>query len=229
MEHSLRTKERILDAAERLLARKGMSGASLRAITAEAEVNLAAVNYHFRSKDSLIRAVIRRRIGPVNQRRLELLAAAEAAAGDAPVPPEEISRAFLEPVVAFGDPPAGRFLASALIGRLYHESTPELLHHFTAELRTVAERFTAAYKRALPHLQPDEVFWRFHFMVGGMAHTLAGAHVLESLSGGTCDAADLEAGIRRLTAFVSAGFAAPPLCNGKDNSARPGKRRRRRR
>lgn len=229
MEPPSHTKEKILDAAERLLARNGMSGTSLRGITAEAGVNLAAVNYHFTSKDSLIRAVIRRRLGPVNQRRLELLAAAEARAGGAPVPPEEISRAFLEPVVAIGDQPAGRSLTSALIGRLYHESTPDLLRHFTAELRTVAERFTAAYRHALPQLPADELLWRFHFMVGGMAHTLAAAHVMEALCGGGCDTADLGAAIRRLTAFVSAGFSAPPLRKGKDKSAPSAKRRRRRR
>ena len=67
------TKERILDAAERLFGRHGIEQSSLRAITAEAGVNLAAVNYHFQSKEVLARAVFARRIGPVNRRRLEML------------------------------------------------------------------------------------------------------------------------------------------------------------
>src|SRR5260370_14585910 len=72
------TKDRILDAAERLFAIQGFEATSLRAITTDAGVNLAAVNYHFQSKDALLRAVIARRIGPVNLRRLELLDACDA-------------------------------------------------------------------------------------------------------------------------------------------------------
>lgn len=81
------TKDRILDAAERLFARDGFDATSLRAITAEAKVNLAAVNYHFQSKEALVQAVIGRRLGPINVRRLELLdgyeAEAAGGAGDA--------------------------------------------------------------------------------------------------------------------------------------------------
>src|SRR5882762_6734178 len=88
------TKTRILDSAEKLFGMSGFEGTSLRDITAEAEVNLAAVNYHFQSKDSLMEAVICRRIEPVNRRRLELL----EATGDNPTV-EQILRAFLVPVI----------------------------------------------------------------------------------------------------------------------------------
>src|SRR5512143_3976610 len=93
------TKDRILDAAERLFAEHGFDATSLRMITAAAGVNLAAVNYHFRSKDSLIEAVFGRRIGPVNKERLEMLTAAEKAAGSDPLSLEAVVRAFVEPVV----------------------------------------------------------------------------------------------------------------------------------
>src|SRR5713226_3885874 len=88
------TKTRILDTAEKLFGEKGFDVTSLRDITAEAEVNLAAVNYHFQSKDSLIDAVIRRRIVPVNRRRLEML----DAAGPEPTV-EQIVEAFLAPII----------------------------------------------------------------------------------------------------------------------------------
>jgi len=67
------TKTRILNAAEKLFGMNGFDATSLRDITAEAQVNLAAVNYHFQSKDSLIDALIERRILPINQRRFEML------------------------------------------------------------------------------------------------------------------------------------------------------------
>src|ERR1700748_619927 len=88
------TKTRILDAAEKLFGENGFDGTSLRDITAEADVNLAAVNYHFQSKDSLIDAVIARRIEPVNRRRIELL----DAAGPNPTV-EQVLEAFIAPVM----------------------------------------------------------------------------------------------------------------------------------
>src|ERR1700679_4226471 len=88
------TKTRILDAAEKLFGEKGFDATSLRDITTEAEVNLAAVNYHFQSKDTLIDAVISRRVEPVNQSRLQML---EEAGSDPTV--EQILIAFLSPIV----------------------------------------------------------------------------------------------------------------------------------
>ena len=58
------TVERILDAAEQLFAEKGFAETSLRLITSKAGVNLAAVNYHFGSKKSLIQAVFTRFLNP---------------------------------------------------------------------------------------------------------------------------------------------------------------------
>src|SRR5512143_118352 len=93
------TKDRILDAAERLFAEHGFDATSLRMITAEAGVNLAAVNYHFRSKDALIEAVFSRCIRPLNRERLRLLAAVEEASGGAPPRLEDVIRAFVTPVI----------------------------------------------------------------------------------------------------------------------------------
>lgn len=58
------TVERILDTAEILFAEKRFAETSLRAITSKAGVNLAAVNYHFGSKESLIQAVFERFLKP---------------------------------------------------------------------------------------------------------------------------------------------------------------------
>src|SRR6516165_8302775 len=92
------TKDRILDAAERLFARDGIEATSLRAITAEAGVNLAAVNYHFQSKDALLDAIIARRIAPLNQRRLEMLDRIEAEFPSGPLPLERVLDAFFRPM-----------------------------------------------------------------------------------------------------------------------------------
>src|SRR5258708_4104116 len=113
------TKDRILNTAERLFARDGFEATSLRAITAEADVNLAAVNYHFQSKEALVEAVIGRRMGPVTARRLAMLDAYEASAGDAPLSIEKVMDAFFRPVVEMVGGNAHEFVP--LIGRLYTE------------------------------------------------------------------------------------------------------------
>ena len=111
---TLDTKKKLLDTAEKLFGEKGFEATSLRDITTEAQVNLAAVNYHFQSKDSLIDAVIQRRIAPVNCRRLKML---DAAGPDATV--EQIVGAFLAPLFEMRTP-----ALVPLFGRIL--STPDL-------------------------------------------------------------------------------------------------------
>jgi AcrR family transcriptional regulator len=93
------SKIRILDTAERLFGERGLAATSLRAITSAAGVNPAAINYHFRSKNGLIRAVYARRLGPMNQRRLELLDACEERHGSGRLPLEEVVQALVAPVL----------------------------------------------------------------------------------------------------------------------------------
>src|SRR5512138_2861404 len=91
------TRTRILDAAEELFMLHGFEGTSMRLLTAKAGVNLAAVNYHFGSKDALIEAVFRRRLDPMNVSRTAELDGVEAQSGSRPPTPEAIIRAFLAP------------------------------------------------------------------------------------------------------------------------------------
>src|SRR5205807_450918 len=109
------TKNRILDAAERLMGNQGFE-VPLRAITAEAGVNLAAVNYHFQSKDALLDAIIARRFAPVNRRRIEVLDQVEAEHPDGPLPLEPVLNAFFQPVF---EAAADMTHIRPLIGRIY--------------------------------------------------------------------------------------------------------------
>ena len=93
------TKRAILNAAERVFAEHGFHAASLRTLTAQADVNLGAVNYHFSSKDDLVLAVLRRRIQPLNEERLTLLSRFEREAGDQPVSVEKILEALFRPAL----------------------------------------------------------------------------------------------------------------------------------
>lgn len=192
------TKTRILDTAERLFGLKGFEATSLRDITAEAQVNLAAVNYHFQSKDSLLDAVIARRVEPVTRRRFEML----DAAGPNPTV-EQILTAFLEPVLDIGlecaVPLIGRILSSPnlFVDRVYKR-------HFV----TVSERFRAAMLRVLPDSPTDNVLWGLLFTVGAMTHMMALSQVLPDITDGVCTMADRPSVVARAVRFMAAGFRA---------------------
>ncbi len=202
------TKASLLDAAEAILAEHGFAGASLRAITSRASVNLAAVNYHFGSKEELAREVIARHLGPVNAERLRLLDQAEQN-GDAPSL-ETLVGAFVGPVVRFGQelPDRGRHFAQ-ICGRAMTQPEPELRGLIIGELGEAIRRFRGAFAAALPHLPTEEMIWRIQFMVGAMSHTLAGMQLIEEIHGDLVDTGDLDGIVDHMVRFLCAGLAAP--------------------
>src|SRR5436190_23125118 len=100
------TRERILDTAERLFADRGYGATSLRSIIAAAEVNLAAVHYHFHTKEALLDAVLKRRLEPVNRERLALLDECEKSAGASALPLERVLAALIAPALDLARHPA---------------------------------------------------------------------------------------------------------------------------
>ena len=206
------TKLSLLDAAEATIAEHGFAGASLRAITSRAGTNLAAVNYHFGSKEELARAVIARHMGPVNAERMRLLDEAERDAGGGKPGLEALVRAFVGPVVRFGGelPDRGRHFAQ-ICGRAMTQPDPVLRESLLGELAEAIRRFKAAFARALPDLPRQELLWRVQFMVGGMAHTLAGTQIIEAVHGDTLDTRDLGGLVERMVRFFCAGLAAPAV------------------
>ncbi len=212
------TKDRILDAAERLFAEHGFAQTSLRDITAEAGVNLAAVNYHFQSKDHLIAAVFDRRIGPLNEQRIALLDQLEKEAAGEPLVVEDLLRAMLGPMLRMGGTPEGASAAN-LIGRAHTEPGDIFEHLFTGQFAPVAVRFMAATRRALPDLPEVELLWRIVFSIGAMSHAIAGHRHINVVSGGLCDTSDVDSMLDRLISFAAAGCRAPVVSRPKGESA----------
>ena len=203
----MNTKQRILNTAEKLFAHNGIEATSLRSITASAKVNLAAVNYHFQSKEALVHSVIARRLHPINQRRLAMLDACEAAAGDGPLPLAQVLEAFLLPVLEANAAHGSDF--GPIMGRIYTEPKEFAERIFKDHLQTVSRRFLVAFHRALPELPRNELIWRLHFTVGVMAHAVGAGHLLVKISEGACDPSDVSGMVRRMETFLMAGFQAP--------------------
>ena len=205
------TQIRILDAAEELFMQHGFEGASMRMLTAKAGVNLAAINYHFGSKDALIEAVFHRRLDPMNVERIAQLDRLEQEAAGAPLAPEAIIRAFIGASLRMiEDTRGGGRNFTRLLGRAYTEPAKPIRALIGQMYAPAMERFKAAFTRALPELPKDELVWRMHFMFGTLAYTLAATDTVQLIAGckpeDRYDARLLE---ERLTAFLSAGLNAP--------------------
>ncbi len=208
------TKSRILDAAESLFAELGFRAASMRVVTQEAGTNLAAVNYHFGSKEGLIAAVFERRLGPINAERLAGLDALQQTDADGPSPElEAILAVFLRPAFRLlEDPQARQF--PRLLGRIHsdpdRDKVRELLFEQMVELR---DRFVPAFARSLGCQDQVELMWHLHFLIGAMAHTLTCADDIEWISEGRMQTPPPEELLRRLVTFAAAGIragVAPP-------------------
>lgn len=202
------TKDRILDSAERLFAEHGFAATSLRQITTGAGVNLAAVNYHFQTKESLILAVLLRKLEPINQRRLELLDEVEAEAGDDPLSLEAVLGAFLLPVLEAKASRVQLCNFPRLMGRMYTEPGEWMLRIFPQAFAPVIARFQPAFLRALPGADRGDIGWGMHFSIGAMAHYLAGGPLLQAVSQGLADPSDTEAALPRLVTYMAAGLRA---------------------
>ena len=205
------TKTRILDAAELLFMEHGYEATSLRAITASADVNLAAVHYHFGSKEELFQSVLARRLDPMNRARLELLTRLEAQAQPSPLSCERILTAFLGPALALArDPARGGKDFLRLLGRAYADPAPFIRHFLSEQYGVTIARFKSAFARALPQLPPRELSWRLHFIMGALSYTLAGTDALKLIAElNPHETANDEVLLRRLAPFLLAGLTAP--------------------
>src|SRR5690606_30684318 len=167
------TRSRILDVAEELFMAHGFEATSMRMITGEAGVNLAAVNYHFGSKDALIQEVFRRRLTELNRQRLAALDKLEADAGGAPLQPSRIVEIFFGAALAMAaDAEHGGHTFMRLVGRTSTEPNAFVRQFLAEEYAEVLERFLGALYRALPDVPREEILWRFHFMMGAMSYAI---------------------------------------------------------
>jgi len=174
------TKQRILEAAEDLFAKHGFAGASLRQVTTAANVNLAAVNYHFGSKERLIEEVFRRRLDELNARRLaalkRVLAKPEPALEDA-------LAAFVKPALELSLDRKGGPAFVRVLARAYAEHNERLRKFLSDNYGHVLKEFAAAFARLLPQLDKEELYWRLDIVAGALTYAMADFGVIKRRSG----------------------------------------------
>ncbi|MBB2920429.1 TetR/AcrR family transcriptional regulator [Cupriavidus alkaliphilus] len=176
------TKARILDATEKLFTEVGYEATSLRQVTSRAIVNLAAVNYHFRSKDIMMHAVLSRRLDPLNARRLALLDACEARWPGHAIRCEHVMGALFVPALQMArDPAVGGPSFLRLLGRVYSDTSPFIQQYLLEHYAAVYGRFFDAFARAIPALPRQELGWRLQFALKALAGVLAGEELASLL------------------------------------------------
>ncbi len=201
------TRTRILDAAENLFVEHGLDATTMRMITADAKANLAAVNYHFGSKEALIEAVFRRRLTWLNEQRIAALDVLEAEAQGAPLKPRQIVESFFGVAIRLAASSPGGKTFMRLLGRTYTEPTEFVRRFLAEEYAAVIARYNEAFFKALPDVPKEEFLWRFHFMMGALSYAVSGTDALRML--GPIDDSDPEALYTRLMSFLIGGLRAP--------------------
>jgi len=207
------TRERILDAAERLFMLHGFDGTSMRVVTSDAGVNLAAANYHFGSKEALMQAVLRRRLEVINQERLRQLDEAEAKAGGRPLKPSVIIDCYFGTLLRIAaDQKAGGETFLRLLGRTFTEPSDFIRAFMATEYADVLERYKQALFRSLPDVPKAEIVWRFHFMLGATSYAIAGTDALHLVTDWQVEEGSAEQDknlMPRLMSFLIGGLRAP--------------------
>jgi AcrR family transcriptional regulator len=214
------TRERLLDAAEQIFAERGFEGASMRAVTQAAGVSVSAANYHFGSKEALLRETLLRRVRPLNERRLARLDALEAEAGGRPLELETIVEAFLRPVFeehAASIDATTRFRQVA--ARIYSDP-PDVVAAMKRELfGPIVTRFVVALAAALPEKSREEIELGFQLTVGVMVHVISGH--LVTVATAEKDACECwtsrlsnESVLQQMITYVAAGLRAGSASDG---------------
>jgi len=205
------TKARILDATEKLFIEVGYEATSLRQVTSRAIVNLAAVNYHFRSKEIMMQSVLSRRLDPLNTRRLALLDACEARWPGNEIRCEHVMGALFVPALQMArEPEIGGPSFLRLLGRVYSDTSPFIQSWLMGHYASVFGRFFEAFARALPDVPRQDLGWRLHFALKALAGVLAGDELGNLMPAFTQGKRMSDAQVlARLTSMVVAALKAP--------------------
>lgn len=197
------TKEQILNVAERLFAEKGFAGTSLRNVIREAGVNIAAVHYHFGSKEELFIAVVRRAAQQIVTSQLEELAKYENL--DKPPSLENILEAFYGPplrvITQMGET---GLIRAQFMGRCRAEPFP-IQQLADKEFHESQLRFLDILQRALPNQTRTELTWKLDLAIAIIIRTVNKIGQSDSLIKGN-SSEEIEIAISRLVKFVAQGM-----------------------
>ncbi|MCW5692600.1 MAG: TetR family transcriptional regulator [Pseudolabrys sp.] len=217
------TRQKILDAAEFLFAEHGYSAVSLRSITARAGVNVAAIHFHFASKEALFEALFDRRVSPINAARVAALDALVQKAPDSAISVEQVIEEFIKPHLMSSDSfDAGRIVMLQFMARVAAENDPDLQAFMNERFFPPWRVLVQATKRALPDIAENEVSWGLFFLLGALYYVNPSRRWLTEVTQGKCDVNDTRSAYKYLVPFLAGGLRAL-RDETKKNAKRPGR------
>ncbi|MEQ8178148.1 MAG: TetR/AcrR family transcriptional regulator [Amphiplicatus sp.] len=202
------SRERILDAAEELFAKRGYHGVTMKDVSREAGVDAGLLHYYFAGKAGVFKAVIDRRADIVNTTRLASMQRYEKEAAGA-MTVEGIVRAYLRPTFDFmiegGD---GNRHYAAMIAHLNSAPDGAIPDIETSPFDPVVQRFVEMLRKARPDCADADFYWLYHLISGAISLSLAQTGRIDRLSGGLCRSDDFEAIAERMTKVFGAALDA---------------------
>jgi AcrR family transcriptional regulator len=203
MSNHFNTKERILHAAEDLFAQHGFAGTSLRQVTSRADVNIAAVNYHFGSKENLVHEVFKHRMDDMSEKRLSALA---LVLSKDPNDLQGILLAFIQPALALTLDRHGASFVRVL-ARAYAEKNDGLRNFLSENYGQVLREFAKAIAQCLPQLSKEELYWRMDFTAGALTYAMADFGLIKRQPG-VSEKTHCEKAAQHLITYAKAGLSA---------------------
>ncbi len=218
-------KLRLIDAAEPLFADYGFEVVSVRDVTQAAAANVAAVNYHFGSREGLVEVVMARNLEPIQERRLARLDAAEGRWANQAVPLEEVVDAFVQPLVTRvekGPLPEESYFR--LIGRILERESMGMPSEIGGGTTDLNDRFMRLFSKILPMVSEEDLMWRLHFVTGAMIHLLTHGHLMHERTKGAGSTPGVAIAKEQFQRFAVAGMRNGitnlPTCD-EDDDCRP--------
>lgn len=196
-------KRKLIEIAEGLLAERGFEAVSVRDITQLAGMNVAAVNYHFGSRDALLGAVMMKAVQPLVENQLQRLDALERKAPGKVVAVEALLGAMLDPLIGHAEESGlNKWKFYKLVGRIFAQHGDGSSVQVDGSIRLVMDRFMLAFQKSLPTIVSTELAWRLQFFMGAMIHMLmrGESRFRQGESGGMEDA------MANLVKFTAAGL-----------------------
>lgn len=201
------TQIKIIEAAELEFAKSGFSGASVRDITSVAGVNIAAINYHFGNKEKLFCEMVRYRLEPINQLRIDLLDREYQKSGGTALPLKRIIEIIVRPLLEnLMNDHSNDFLFMKAMGKGFGEDRDFMKSIQEGILKETVERFAKAIAHTLGTEDKRMIGYSIHLMSSAIGGIMMQHKRLESSSQGAAKRSDVEGLITHTIAFITGGI-----------------------
>jgi len=208
------TRISILDEAERLFARDGFTGVSVRRITNAAKVDGALISYHFGSKENLFREVLVRRVEKMSTERLARLEKVPLRSRD-PKSLAQLLEAFIAPFIGETEEEMKKLTNYRRLVALVANSKTWQGFIFQEHYDATAKKFIEAIGVILEDVYEADLYWAFNSFLGSLVIAFSETGRIDNLSGGLFQSSDLQEAQRQIIQYSVPGFMGLPRRGAK--------------